>query len=166
MAEQPVVCNGCVVLNFVLASSRTQGGLRSDTCSRVKECKLSYEQGARGGDAEKLQLALALLNLVAARAGDPSVGGGGQRCTTRRASELLLERVIRSTVLHQIHRDLHVPTNLYLRLCGIAHRRVSECAAALGHTGIYRGAFELHGTRLGLDDARRGDGDGEDDTSI
>ena len=42
--------------------------------------KLSYEQGGRGGDAEKLQLALALLNLVAARAGDPSVGGGGQRC--------------------------------------------------------------------------------------
>ena len=118
VAEQPVVCNGCVVLNFVLASSRTQGGLRSDTCSRVKECKLSYEQGARGGDAEKLQLALALLNLVAARAGDPSVLGGGQRCTTRRASELLVEQpwgVVRSTVPQQIHRDLHVPANLYLR---------------------------------------------------
>ena len=39
--------------------------------------KLSYEQGARGGDAEKLQLALALLNLVAARAGDPRFFGGG-----------------------------------------------------------------------------------------
>ena len=49
--------------------------------SRVS-LKLSYEQGARGGDAEKLQLALTLLNLVAARAGDPSVGGGGQRRTT------------------------------------------------------------------------------------
>ena len=126
--------------------------------------KLSYEQGARGGDAEKLQLALALLNLVAARAGDPSVLGGGQRCTTRRASELLVEQpwgVVRSTVPQQIHRDLHVPANLYLRPRGIAHRRVRERVAALGHTGIDRDALDLHGTRLGLDDARRGDGDGE-----
>ena len=37
-------------------------------------------RGHAAGTRGSLQLALALLNLVAARAGDPSVGGGGQRC--------------------------------------------------------------------------------------
>ena len=103
--------------------------------------------GGRGGDADKLQLALALLNLVAARAGDPSVGGGGLRRAARRASELLLEHtlitppVIRSTGLLQIHCDFHVSADFYLRPRGVAHRRVRERVAALGHTGIDRGAL-------------------------
>ena len=37
-------------------------------------------RGDAAGTRRSSQLALALLNLVAARAGDPSVGGGGQRC--------------------------------------------------------------------------------------